>query len=305
MDLIIGPLVASTTPLVTEFARKYQINVFNPLSENAEVVGDNPFVFLSKPSLATQAKKAAEFTLQDTSPEEINVGIIYSTSSADTVQAHAYQQYIERKTGREVALMLPLAPEESRYFLHKLRLAMEKDPEQDPENEEEEDDLELLTTLGSLTHIYVASKNTLIAANALGAVEMLDIKPCIIGHEKWLEEGALTLDQLQRLRLRLVAPDHIDYQREGIYEFRSHFYEQFAQYPSYYACQGYDVMLFLGHMLDQYGVYFQKYWQTQFYPGAIFEGATYGVHHDNQHVPILQLRKSTFVRCHQVKATDE
>ncbi|MEL6606966.1 MAG: hypothetical protein AAFP88_01800 [Bacteroidota bacterium] len=27
MDLIIGPLVASTTPLVTEFARKYQINV--------------------------------------------------------------------------------------------------------------------------------------------------------------------------------------------------------------------------------------------------------------------------------------
>ena len=101
-----------------------------------------------------------------------------------------------------------------------------------------------------------------------------------------------------------MAPDHIDYKKEGIYDFRSNFYDQFAQYPTYYACKGYDMMLFLGHMLSQHGVYFQKHWTKQFYPGAIFEGAAYGLHHDNQHVPIVQLQNDTFVICNQETADE-
>ena len=42
MDLIIGPLYAATILLVADFARKHQINLFNPLSANANVVGTNP-----------------------------------------------------------------------------------------------------------------------------------------------------------------------------------------------------------------------------------------------------------------------
>ena len=314
MDLIIGPLYPATTLLVTEFARAHKINVFNPLSENAEVVGNNPFVFLSKPSLATQARKAAEFTLQGASTEAINVGIIYGETLEDAIPAHAYKQYIERKIGREVTLMLPIDPEEAKNFLHELRELIEKEQErkkekkakkeEENEGEEEEEESELLTKLGSLTHIYVASKDALIAANVLGAVEMLKMKPLIIGHEKWLEKGALTLDELQRLRLRLVAPDYINYKKPGIHDFRNNFYEQFAQYPGYHACKSYELMCFLGHMLDQYGVYFQQHWQTRLYPGTIFEGANYGIHHDNQHVPILQLRKGEFIICNQVQANE-
>lgn len=299
MDLIIGPLYAATIPLVADFARRHQINLFNPLSENADVVGDNPFVFLFKSSLETQARKAAEFTLQD-APEEISIGIIYGISEADSIQAHTYKQHIERSTGQEVALMLPIAPEEAQNFLHELRGGAEEEADevqaevQGGANEEKEP-----LSLASLTHIYVASKNELIAANVLSAVEMLNLNPYILGHEAWLQQSSLTLDQLQRLRLCLVAPDHIDYKRAGIYDFRSHFYDQFAQYPTYYACTGYDMMLFLGHMLDQHGVYFQKHWGAQFYPGTIFEGVAYSIHHDNQHVPIVQLQNDTFVICNQ------
>lgn len=298
MDLIIGPLSTSTTPLVTAFARKHKINVFNPLSENAEVVGDNPFVFLFNPSMATQARKAAEFTLQDASPETMRIGIVYGASAADAIQAYTYKQHVERSTGQEVVLMLPIASEEAKNFLHELRGLLEKDSQEDSEEESE------LLELASLTHIYVASKDTLIATNVLSAVEMLKSKPIIIGHEKWLEQGALTLDQFQRLRLYLLAPDHIDYQRDGIYDFRSYFHGQFAQNPSSYACKGYDMMLFLGQMLDQHGIYFQKYWQTQFYPGAIFEGAVYGTHHDNQYVPIMKLERGQFVICNQPTAEE-
>ncbi len=289
LDLIIGPLYEATIPLVANFARTYQINLFNPLSENTDVVGDNPFVFLFKSSLETQASRAAEFTLQN-SDEELNVGIVYGTAKADIIQAHTYKQCIER-TGKEVALMLSVAPEEAQSFLNTLKEASEDvDETQKTETKKE-------VSLDDLTHIYVASKDELIVANMLSAVAILKHPPHIIGHEAWLKHSSVTFDQLQQHRLSLIAPDHIDYEKAGIHRFRSSFYDHFAQYPTTYACTGYEMMLFLGYMLAQHGVYFQKHWTQEPYKGVIFEGITYGMHHDNQHVPIVQYKKGRFVVC--------
>jgi Periplasmic binding protein len=294
LDLIIGPLYAATIPLVAEFARLHRINFFNPLSENTEVVGDNPLAFLFKSSLETQARKAAEFTLQN-AEEELSVGILYGTSKVDTIQAHIYKQCIERSTGKEVTLMLPITPEEAQSSLNAPRKAA-------PgivvgEAAEAADKIPL--SLDGLTHIYVASKNEIIIASLLNAVEVLEHPLCVIGHEAWLRQNALTFEQLKRLRLYFVAPDYIDYGKMGIYKFRGDFYEHFAQYPTAYACTGYEMMLFLGRMLAQYGIYFQKHWDQGFYQGVIFEGAVYGTHHDNQHVPIVQFQKNRFVTCNK------
>jgi hypothetical protein len=292
MDLIIGPLYAATIPLVAEFARAHQINLFNPLSENTDVVGDNPFVFLFKSSLETQARKAAEFTLQN-SNQEINVGIVYGTSKADAMQAHTYKRCIEHNTGKEVALMLSITPEEVQNSLNVLREAGEGvGAEQATKNKE-------LISLDGLTHLYVAAKDELTVANVLSTVTMLKASPCIIGHEEWLRHSSFTFDQLKQHRLYLVAPDYIDYTKAGIHEFRSSFYDRFAQYPTTYACIGYDMMLFLGHMLARYGVYFQQHWTKESHPRSIFESAAYGIHHDNQQVPIVQFRKDRFVICNR------
>jgi Periplasmic binding protein len=293
MDLIIGPLYAATLPLVADFARAHQINLFNPLSENTDVVGDNPFVFLFKSSLETQARKAAEFTLQN-SNEELNVGIVYGTSKADAMQAHTYKQCIEHSTGKEVALMLSITPEEAQSSLNALRETSE-----DVVGEAQEVANKELLSLNGLTHIYVAAKDELIVANILSAVEMLKYSPCIIGHEAWIHHSSFTFDQLKQHRLYLVAPDHIDYEKSDIHKFRSSFYDRFAQYPTTYACTGYEMMLFLGHMLARYGVYFQKHWTKESYSRAIFESIAYGIHHDNQHVPIVRFQKDQFVICNQ------
>lgn len=283
MDLIIGPLYAATILLVADFAREHQINLFNPLSANANVVGTNPFVYLFKPSLETQARKAAAFTQQNT--KATHVGIVYGTSPEDSIKAHTYKQYIEHNTSQEVALMLQLKPAASQQFLRAFRaidsLQVEK------------------PSLDSLTHIYVASQDELIIANVLSAIEIMNLNPCIIGDEAWLRQNSITLDQLQHLQLRLVAPDYIDYEQESLYAFRRAFYEQVGHYPTYYAAVGYDMMLFLGTMLAQHGVYFQRHWEDKPTPGAIFSGFAYGRHHDNQHVPIVKFRESALVVCNE------
>ena len=159
-------------------------------------------------------------------------------------------------------------------------------------------------SLDGLTHLYVAPKDELIVANLLSAVATLKHPPRIIGHEEWLHHSLFTFDQLKQHHLFLVAPDHIDYKKACIHEFRSSFYDYFAQYPITYACTGYEMMLFLGRMLAQHGVYFQMHWEKESYPGAIFEGIAYGVHHDNQHVPIVQFQKDRFVVCNPVIPED-
>lgn len=289
MDLLIGPLYADTIPLVSDFVRTHGINLINPLSENKDVVGDNSFIFLFKSSLDTQAIKAAEFTLQHCD-DACNVGIVYGNSKADALQAYIYRKHIEHSTGKAVALMYSVAPEEAYNAFN----ILEKSASIDDEDQGEEGQP---VSFEGLTHLYVASKDELIVTNILSAAKTLKHSPCIIGHESWLHHSLFTFDQLKQHRLYFVAPDHIAYEKKRVHQFKHRFYDHFAQYPSHYACIGYEMMLFWGQMLAKYGVYAQKHWKKELYQGAIFEGLTYGSHHDNQYVPIVQFRKGRFVIC--------
>jgi hypothetical protein len=286
MDLIIGPLYANTIPLVAEFAQKHCITMFNPLSCNAQVVGTNPFVYLFKPSLETQARRAAWLTQQNCHAAQL--GIVYGTAAEDSIKAFTYKQYIEHSTDQQVALMLALDADASQKFLSMFRPDLK-------DNLGEKIDLGKKPNLDQLTHIYIASQDELIIANVLSALEIMGLKPYIIGDEAWLKNNSISLDQLQRFQFCFIAPEHINYDQETLKQFREDFYEQFGHYPDYYASIGYDMMLYLGNMLYQYGVYFQQHWPANVIPGKIFAGFCYGRHHDNQYVPIVQFQASALV----------
>lgn len=294
LDLIIGPLYAATIPLVTDFARNHQINVFNPLSENAEVVGDNPFVFLFRPSWITQAKQAAAYTLQHCNTP-CNVGIIHGTSPADVVQANVYKNCIAQSKQHRIAFLRAIAPEEAQNTTEDFFKTFVENEATQSTNESD--------LLAPLTHLYVASRDELIVANLLRVLAKLKSPPYIIGHATWLDHSAFTFNHLRQPRLLLIDPNHINYKKTAIYQFRKEFYARFSQYPTMYACIGYELMLFLGQMLSQHGVYFQKYWNKSHYPSKIFEGLVYGPHHDNQYVPILQWQKDRLVVRNQTLLT--
>ncbi|ACE05926.1 hypothetical protein Aasi_0523 [Candidatus Amoebophilus asiaticus 5a2] len=293
MDLIIGPLYANTIPLVSEFARKYGINVFNPLSVNSYAVGNNPFVYLLKPSLETQAKQAAYFTQQYADLSQAQIGIIYGTAPEDLLKASIYKEYMEEYIGKEIDLILEFQPQTSQQFLSMFRGASNnvqiKTADQAVQLNK--------CVLDNLTHIYIASQDELIIANILSAIQIRKLKPHIIGDEAWLKKSSVTLDQLQRLKISFLAPDYIDYNRESLHTFRQDYYNQFGVFPNYYAEVGYDMMSFLGNMLSQHGIYFQKHWGLETFEGQIFSGFSYGKHHDNQHIPIIKFEKSKFIVC--------
>jgi hypothetical protein len=285
MDLFIGPLYASTFPLVADFAKTHGINLFNPLSVNSSVVGNNPFIYLLKPSLETQARQAAYFTLQQPDLQDAHIGVVYTNAPEDILKANIYKQYIEQQSGKTVDRMLELNLETLQQLLNRFRNTKKKDTSTWQEGFE----------LNDLTHIYIASQDELLVANVLSAIQIKRLRPCIIGDEVWLKKSIVTVDQLEQLPINFVAPEYIDYTKESLHVFRRSFYDQFGVYPNYYATLGYDMMFFLGKMLFQYGTYFQKHWKEDMVAGQVFAGFAYGVHHDNQHVPVIRFQDSQFV----------
>jgi len=285
MDLFIGPLYASTFPLVADFAKIHGINLFNPLSVNSSVVGNNPFVYLLKPSLETQARQAAHFTLKQPDFQDARIGVVYTNAPEDVLKANIYKQYIEQCSGKSVERMLELNLETLQQLLNRFRNTKKKDTNTGQESFEIDD----------LSHIYIASQDELLVANVLSTIQIKKLHPCIIADEVWLKKSIVTVDQLEQLHINFVAPEYIDYSKESLHEFRGGFYDQFGVYPNYYAMLGYDMMFFLGKMLFQYGTYFQKHWKQDMVAGQVLAGFAYGTHHDNQNVPVIRFQDSQFV----------
>ena len=115
----------------------------------------------------------------------------------------------------------------------------------------------------------------------------------VIALEDWLDLRFVSYEQLERLQIRFVAPNYINYEKEAVEKFKDIYIQATKSFPSEYAYSGYDMMLFFGDMLHQYGNYFQQgFSKTIHQNGYVFEGYSYDSHNDNQVVPIVQFNRS-------------
>lgn len=269
MDVIIGPLLSSTHPMVSEFSLENRINMFNPVSSNPLVIGDNPFSFLIKPSVETQAKRAAEFAL-DSLPRMAPL-VIYGTSAQDSLGAFSYKnRYAEEFLTGEV-IMQKFAPEESASI---------------------QDMIHEMDSLGMIGHIFVSSDNNLIISNTLGGLLPFGKKIPVIGHDDWLKMRTVSYEQLESIGAYLLVPNY-EYHPDNLIDFREKYIEIQNSLPSEYVYEGYDAMSFLGKMLYEHGIYFQKFFENdELYESEFYAGYNYFNANDNQVVPIITFKDS-------------
>lgn len=281
IDLMVGPLFPGPSKVAADVAFAQGINMVNPLSVNPEVIQENPYSFLFKPSLITQGKKAAEFAAKNFS--DSLALIIYGPKERDSILAYSYKQTIE-EAGFQVRkmAMIPVG-EESR--VKKLLLG-------------EEGDEDILKEGGrlhreNLGHVFVASEDELIVANALSALTARGGDLPMIGQEGWLRKSFISYDQLERLGVYFVAPEYIDYASESFTDFRKQYMEKVNNMPSRFAYIGYDLLMFFGDMMHQYGDLFQNKMQREpFKKGMLCAGFSYTNSNDNQCVPVVKFRDS-------------
>lgn len=269
MDLLIGPVYKSGAKLLSRYAREHQIICINPLSQDGDLVLDNPWHYLFSSSSATQGRVAAQFALNAFGAGKPGL-VLYEDSKDDADFATAYKTTFEEQGGKISAL---------RRF--------------NPDVDESLAAAFAGPELAAASHVVVVSDNRRIGPYALRLVQQQPAatRPGVLAPGSWLDNPRLDVSQLSGPATYFIQPKYYDEQGLGYRRFRQLYLQRQHLPPSVFANQGFELLMYFGNVLSQYGSDFQTSLSTA--PpatGAIFEGENYpGGTHDNQVVPIVKL----------------
>jgi ABC-type branched-subunit amino acid transport system substrate-binding protein len=263
MDLIIGPVYKSASKIISRFAHQHQIIAINPLSEDGTLVKDNPYLYLFRASIATQARKCAAFAF-DNFPVK-TAAVVYSNSEDHILFANTYKAEYEKRGGK-VVLMKPVSPSSSAGGLY------------------------TGVDLATIGHLMVASNNTSVAYNTISNLERLSQKVPVIAYASWLEATQLSLKQLDDQEIYFLHPWYVDSSQESVRSFKKDFIARYQVPPSDFVHAGFDLMYYFGQILARHGSRFNTTLSSEGpISGAFLQGIGYGGEHDNQYVPLLKL----------------
>ena len=324
MDLLIGPLYPETVKLVSDFSLKKRINMFNPLSSNSDLIENNPFCFLLKPTYEHMAKAAADFIKNN--HRNKNAMIFYEDDPRDSLMAFTYKASIEEDsfnivltqkiTGLDTINVyntltqkvrfddLDLNEEDSIRIIERYNL---NDYFERLGRASSYDEMKRIRALeifvippDSIGHIFVATNKELVAASAISGMETRGDSITVIGYEEWLDYKSLSLNQMELLDIKFIAPGYISNSNPKLQDVYQKILYSSNTSPNKYHYLGYELINFVGEMLYQHGIYFQVgLYDQEFYPGILYQGFDYSKSNDNQYIPIIEFKDSHFLISNQ------
>jgi hypothetical protein len=279
-----GPSFQLENSQVQGFSEKNKINVINPVSNKAEFLGSNPFSWLYQPSHETLGVRSAEYL--NAHVRNKNCIVFYGDSPKDSVMAFGFM-----RTAVGLGMKVVLAQEFSKETSNAIKSILATETEFD----EFKNPIQFKLKRDSIGSIFVASDEPLIYTKVISAVELRADSTVILGNENWLLDRSFDFEKLQRLRLVMAAPNFTSLHNPDFIRFRKKYLQTYGVIPSYYdlpssyARIGYEFMLFAGHMLGKYGVYFQKgFEQETFIRGNLVNGYSFQQAHSNQVFPFIK-----------------
>ncbi len=277
-DLIVGPLSQDESKQVQDFSIKNRINVINPVSNNSDFLGENPFALLFQPSYETIGKKCAEEAFAKIKNK--NCIVYFGDAPKDSVVAFNFM-----KRATELGINIVLAEEHTKEtsgrIISRLTTATERDEFKNP--------IQFTLKTDSIGTIFVASDNPLIYAKVISSVETRNDSTVIIGSENWLS-GDVSYEKFERLHILLAAPNFTGFNNPNYQDFRRKFIRKhgtFSQDYFSYTKIGFEFMMFVGQCLYRNGVYFQLAFGPDTMAGYLYEGFNFNAAHDNQNIPFI------------------
>jgi hypothetical protein len=267
MDMIIGPIYPSHNALVNEFAYNNQICIVNPLSNNAKLMENNPFVFLYQATLEDEALNLANYAsthFVNPSPTNNNVMIFFADDYKDSVLAVRYKDAITAQKFNVTVFEKGKIPKVQQLLSDSVKLSY-------------------------VSHIFVSSDDLTLAANVISKLEVSQMPIPLVTKSEWLEFRLLSFAQLERRQTHFLHQDYLDYGKPAVKNFKRTFTTDMNLLPGNFAYEGYDLMYLFGNALKTYGNYFRDGIQKAgFIPGKIFPGYDYTNSNSNKFIPITK-----------------
>lgn len=273
-DLVIGPIFNQQVNIAARQMEKHKVAVVNPLSDNIKAVQKNKNALLFKASRNTQATKTAEFAYNTF--ENKTALVIYSNSPNDTLFARIFKEKYTALGGK--------------VFIYK---------KVDSHNSTNLTELLGKDTLANAGFVLVCHGEEMVASNIVTAVAIHNTNTPVITYYDWLDYTFINFDQFEKHNFHFIYPGYVNFENENVVKFRAAYLEKINVFPSEYAYWGYDLMVYYGTVLQQYGKeFYTKLPEIPEMEGTLIEHHLYGNHQDNQLFPILKFENSKLVQVH-------
>ena len=314
MDLIIGPLYGKPISIIKQYCLENKILMINPLSSNHQIIDDNKYSLLYKPSIKTIANKASEYAISKFSSNK-NVIIFYEKNYQDSLIASIYTQRLYDEEFN-IIYSKSVSLEDSRLILDSLASTYEEilsdslyDTLQyvsglDIKDGRGIDDLDTTYKYierffiedDSIGHIFVSSKNSLFASNVVSAIDIRSDTIPVIGFGDWLDYNVITVNQFQELNISLISPSYYNSSSQEYIEINEYFFKNYSRNVSDNFINGLELINMIININKNYGNYFQFGLRNEeLISGKISLGTFYKKHNDNQVVPVVRVHESDIV----------
>ena len=275
MDLIIGPLYGKPISIIKQYCLENKILMINPLSSNHQIIDDNKYSLLYKPSIKTIANKASEYAISKFSSNK-NVIIFYEKNYQDSLIASIYTQRLYDEEFN-IIYSKSVSLEDSRLILDSLASTYEEilsdslyDTLQyvsglDIKDGRGIDDLDTTYKYierffiedDSIGHIFVSSKNSLFASNVVSAIDIRSDTIPVIGFGDWLDYNVITVNQFQELNISLISPSYYNSSSQEYIKINEYFFKNYSRNVSDNFINGLELINMIININKNYGNYFQ------------------------------------------------
>ena len=248
-DVIIGPRSREQLSVTANFGRNNGIPIISPWLSSSKITKDNAYFVQLKTSLRNHFKKIVEHAKSEFPDDQI-----FLLGRERNRDDFSYMRYMQG-----------------------IASAINNDGNKKPLNEFfiNEDSLKLGSY--AFDSIFIKDKTTVFilpnysfsadedfiynAARKMNGEKGLE-KVILYGMPILLESEKVKYDLHRGLNMRICRASYVDRSGIGIKEFRQMYYDRYGGFPSDDAMEGFDMMIFVGRSMYNYGKKFQYFLDT-------------------------------------------
>ncbi|MBK6948764.1 MAG: amino acid ABC transporter substrate-binding protein [Haliscomenobacter sp.] len=290
-DVIIGPYRRDNIRIAAEFARLGQKVLVSPYSAVSNMVDNNPNFIQVNPSLESHCRALMKHARRDFDPEDIL--ILTRDNPAEKTCVEYLQKANLEMTGAPDALPVKehIFPTATYGGINVAPLIRGKDQ------------VALIIPSWAEPNFVFFLLRRILEARLEGQTIV------VYGMPQWMEFENFEYEFFEKLNVRVSSNAYLDPLSPEVRNFRQRYFDTYGTVPDLAAFQGYDLFLYLGRMLKEYGRFFQFFldvnpaqqlhtpyeFQAIPFPGASADDRMNQIaRFENRYVNILEFRDFQF-----------
>ena len=252
-DVIIGPKDRGQLSTTAQYGKNNEIPVISPWLSSTKVTKDNPYYIQLKPSLKNHMNRIVEDVKENFDDSQVFL--------------------LGRKTKKDMGMM---------RYIQQVAASHDKSPNKFEELFLEEDSL-LVGTYAYQEKFFEDKTTVFILPNwsfveddqfVYNAVRKLSgekglNKVVLYGMPILLESDKIKFEHYSGLNMRICRTSYLGRGSEEVNEFRQAYFDKYQGFPSEEVFEGYDMMMFIGRSLKNYGKKFQYFLDT--YESSLYQ----------------------------------